>query len=56
MMLLELRLNRLSRVEINTIDNNIFRPINISPDIYKRLQKMLKAIGVANPLEMHKSA
>ena len=33
---------RLSNIEVNTIDNNIFRPINISPDIRQAFTKMLQ--------------
>jgi len=42
---------RLSGVEISTIDNNIFRPINISPDVISAFRENAERIGVANPLD-----
>ena len=42
---------RLSGVEINTIDNNVFRPINISPDIRRAFAQNAAKIGEVNPLE-----
>jgi hypothetical protein len=42
---------RLSNIEINTIDNNIFRPINISRDVIQAFAENAERIGVANPLE-----
>ena len=46
---------RLSGVEINTIDNNVFRPINISPDIRRAFAENAASIGEANPLELAES-
>ena len=43
---------RLSGVEIATINNNIFRPINISPDIRRAFAENAAAIGEVNPLEI----
>ena len=43
---------RLSGVELNTIDNNVFRPINISPDIRRAFAENAAAIGESNPLEI----
>jgi hypothetical protein len=42
---------RLSNIEVNTIDNNIFRPINISPDIRRAFAENAANIGAVNPLE-----
>jgi len=42
---------RLSNIEVNTIDNNIFRPINISPDIRQAFRENAAAIGESDPLE-----
>jgi hypothetical protein len=42
---------RLSGVEVATIDNNIFRPINISPDIRRAFAENAAKIGQADPLE-----
>ena len=43
---------RLSGVEVSTIDNNVFRPINISPDIRRAFAENAAAIGETNPLEI----
>ena len=43
---------RLSGVEISTIGNNIFRPINISPDVISAFRENAERIGVANPLDV----
>jgi len=42
---------RLSGIEVNTIDNNMFRPINISPDIRNAFRENASAIGESDPLE-----
>jgi len=42
---------RLSNIEINTIDNNQFRPINISTDVLQAFRENAEKIGVANPLD-----
>jgi hypothetical protein len=42
---------RLSAADVNAIDNNIFRPINISPDIRGAFRENAARIGVADPLE-----
>jgi len=42
---------RLSNVDVNTIDNNIFRPINISPEIRRAFAQNAEKIGEVNPLE-----
>ncbi len=42
---------RLSGIEVNTIDNNMFRPINISPDIRQAFRENASAIGESDPLE-----
>jgi hypothetical protein len=42
---------RLSGIEVNTIDNNLFRPINISPDIRQAFRENAAQIGQADPLE-----
>jgi hypothetical protein len=42
--------DRLSGIEVNTIDNNIFRPINISADIRKAFRDNAANIGEADPL------
>jgi len=39
---------RLSQIDINTVDNNIFRPINISPDIRIAFRQNAEAIGEIN--------
>ncbi len=44
--------DRLSNIEVNTIDNNIFRPINISRDIRLAFARNAAAIGETNPLEV----
>ena len=41
---------RLSGIDVNTIDNNIFRPINISPDIRIAFRENAESIGEINPL------
>ena len=43
--------DRLSNIEVNTIDNNIFRPINISRDIRLAFARNAASIGEVNPLE-----
>ena len=42
---------RLSGVDVNTIDNNIFRPINISPEIRRAFADNAAKIGEVNPLD-----
>ncbi len=39
---------RLSSIDVNTVDNNIFRPINISPDIRIAFRQNAEAIGEVN--------
>ena len=41
--------DRLSAVEVGAIDNNIFRPINISPDIQQAFAENAARIGEVNP-------
>ena len=41
---------RLSGIEVNTIDNGLFRPINISPDIRQAFRENAANIGEADPL------
>jgi hypothetical protein len=43
--------NRLSSIEVNTIDNNIFRPIIISPEVRRAFAENAASLGIANPLE-----
>ena len=43
--------NRLSNIEVNTIDNNIFRPIIISPEVRRAFSENAAAIGEINPLD-----
>jgi len=42
---------RLSGIDVNTIDNNVFRPINISADIRKAFRDNAAAIGNVSPLD-----
>jgi hypothetical protein len=42
---------RLSGIDVNTIDNNVFRPINISADIRKAFRDNAAAIGDVSPLD-----
>jgi len=42
--------DRLSNVEISSIDNNVFRPINISPEIRQAFAENAAKIGESNPL------
>jgi len=48
--------DRLSGIEVNTIDRNIFRPINISPDIRRAFRDNAAAIGTTSPLDDAQSA
>jgi len=48
--------DRLSGIEVNTIDRNIFRPINISPDIRRAFRENAAAIGTTSPLDDAQSA
>ena len=48
--------NRLSGIDVNTIDRNIFRPINISPEIRKAFRDNAAAIGTTSPLDDAQSA
>ena len=41
---------RLSQIDVNTVDNNIFRPITISPDIRIAFRQNAEAIGEINPI------
>ena len=40
----------MSGIEVNTIDRNVFRPINISPDIRRAFRDNAAAIGEIDPL------
>ena len=42
--------DRLSNVEVASIDNNVFRPINISPEIRQAFAENAAKIGEPNPL------
>jgi len=42
---------RLSNVEVNTIDNNRFRPINISPDVRQAFRENAEKLGLPDPLD-----
>ena len=42
---------RLSNVDVATIDNNIFRPINISADIRLAFRENADRLGLADPLD-----
>jgi hypothetical protein len=42
---------RLSNVDVATIDNNIFRPINISADIRLAFRENADTLGLADPLD-----
>ena len=42
--------DRLSSVEVGSIDQNIFRPINISPEIQQAFAENAAKIGEPNPL------
>ena len=48
--------DRLSGIEVNTIDRNIFRPINISPDIRRAFRENAARIGEVDPLSSAQSA
>ena len=50
--LLEILLVDYLEYKCSTIDNNIFRPIVISPDIRKAFEENAKHIGAVNPLEI----
>jgi len=39
---------RISQIDLNSVDNNIFRPINISPDIRLAFKQNADAIGEVN--------
>ena len=45
-------LDRLSNVEVNAINNNQFRPINISNDILAAFRENAIKLGVANPMDV----
>ena len=40
---------RLSQIDVNTVDNNIFRPINISAEIQQAFAEKTAKIGEVNP-------
>ena len=42
--------DRLSNVEVGSINNNVFRPINISPEIRQAFAENAAKIGESNPL------
>jgi hypothetical protein len=44
-------LDRISNIEVNSIDQNIFRPYALSLEVRRALQENADAIGVTNPLE-----
>jgi hypothetical protein len=48
--------DRLSGIDVNTIDRNIFRPINISPEIRKAFRDNAASIGTTSPLDDAQSA
>ena len=48
--------NRLSGIDVNTIDRNIFRPISISPEIRKAFRDNAASIGTTSPLDDAQSA
>ncbi len=43
-------LDRLSGVEVNSIDQNVFRPLTVSLEVQRAFAENAEAIGVANPL------
>ena len=45
-------LDRLSNVEVNAINNNQFRPINISNDILAAFRENAIKLGLANPMDV----
>ena len=47
---------RLSGIDVNTIDRNIFRPISISPEIRKAFRDNAASIGTTSPLDDAQSA
>jgi hypothetical protein len=44
-------LDRISNIEVNSIDQNIFRPYTLSLEVRRALQENADSIGVTNPLE-----
>ena len=44
-------LDRVSAVEVNSIDQNIFRPYNISREVARAMAENAEAIGMSNPFE-----
>jgi len=44
-------LDRVSNIEVNSIDQNIFRPYNLSLEVRRALQENADQIGVTNPLD-----
>jgi hypothetical protein len=44
-------LDRVSRSEVNAIDNNVFKPYQISPEVSKAMRENADAIGVNNPFD-----
>ena len=47
---------RLSGIDVNTVDRNIFRPINISPDIRIAFRDNAAGLGTTSPLDDAQSA
>jgi hypothetical protein len=45
-------LDRISRREINSIDNNIFRPYELSREVKNAIRDNAERIGVSNPLDV----
>jgi hypothetical protein len=45
-------LDRVSRREINSIDNNIFRPYELSREVKNAIRDNAERIGVSNPLDV----
>ena len=44
-------LDRLSNVEVNSIDNNVFRPYEISMNVKRAFQENAEKLGLPNPLD-----
>jgi len=44
-------LDRVSNIEVNSIDQNIFRPYSLSLEVRRALQENADSIGVTNPLD-----
>ena len=44
-------LNRVSRLEVNAIDNGVFKPYQISPEVAKAMRENASNIGANNPFD-----